>query len=176
MKRISACMLAAMLMAGCNDDDLPGAEQRNWWFEWQPQVGHEPAPECAAFSSELRVRDRMGQDEATFIQGESAFFDFRITNHGDEEHVLTTPAGPQVIFHVVDAQDRVVAGSHVNVAWIQVPAHYVHGAGETAVYFWEWDTRGRAGVPVPVGDYTVYVDERTQCREALSRTAVIRIR
>lgn len=176
MRLLVACAAAAVL-AGCNTDDAG--------FNWQQrsaQVPFDPPAICDLFIGELLyVGSSTPTDLPTafplnvFRGEQSMIVQYHIRNLSDDTHVLTTGSGPQVIFELVDHNGNVVAGSHLGLAWVQVPVDYPYGADETMIHAWHWDLRMENGRRVPEGNYTLYVDERTQCRDVLSTTRAVRV-
>lgn len=162
-------VLAAALAVGCIHDGDSIPDDEFVWLERQEWAPPDPTPaECAVFTAELRIIDTMQQAETNFVQGENILFELRITNTSNVTHTLTTGGGPQVSFQVVDAQNRIIAGSTLRHAWPAALVDYPYGPGETNVHQWVWDQKMDNNEPAPPAAYTLFADERTQCRGVLS--------
>lgn len=171
-------MVCAAFLAGC-----PGEEGADdfVWRQRAPLPGADefdpPPAMCDAFISRLEITDRFGQPATEFTQGETINVRMLIQNTSAETHVLTVPDGcPAVRFQVVNADNEVVVGSNDGFACTLAMVPVEHAPGETTLHTWDWRGEMRNGEQAPVGDYTVYADERTECRFALSKSAEIAVR
>ena len=175
--RTRALLLGLVFLAGCLGEEtandfvwqqrapLPGAD------EFDP-----PPAKCASFTSDLEITDTFGQPATTFIQGERINVRMLVQNVSDESRVLTIPSGcPAVHFEVVNAANEVVVGSGDGFACTLMQVQVEHGPGEATLHTWDWGQSMRNSEAAPIGDYTVYADERTECRFALSKSATISI-
>lgn len=135
-----------------------------------------PPAKCAAFTSSLEIVDTFGQPATAFTQGETINVRMLVQNVSDETHMLTIPSGcPAVHFEVVNAANEVVVGSGDGFACMQMEVPAEHDPGEATLHTWDWSQQMRNGESAPVGSYTVFADERTECRFALSKSAAITI-
>jgi hypothetical protein len=178
MRKALAILLAPMCLAGCLDGDSSDDHE---WQQRQPIPGadqYDPPPAfCAAMSSTFEIVDRFGQPASEFSQGEPINLRMRVRNESSESVTLTTPDGcSSVDFEVVNADNEVVVGSGDGFACTLMMVPVEHEPGESTLHTWTWDQVMRNERAAPIGDYTVYADERTECRFALSKTAPLRIR
>lgn len=176
--RVVLAILVPIALSGC----LDSVQSEDYvWHQRQPIPGadqYDPPPGfCAGMSSKLEITDRFGQPATQFIQGERVNVRLLVRNDSASPITLTTPDGcPSVEFDVVNADNEVVVSSGDGYACVQVLTTVEHGPGEATLHTWDWDQIMRDGNAAPIGDYTVYADERTECRFALSKSAVIQIR
>lgn len=178
MRKAFAILLVPCFLAACLESDQ---REAHVWQQRQPIPGageFDPPPAiCAAMSSTLTVIDRFGQPETAFIQGELINLQMLVRNNSSATVVLTNPNGcPSVRFEVVNGANEVVATSDDGFACIQVQTPVEYAPGESTLHTWTWDQVMRDDAPAPMGDYTVYADERTECRFALSKSAPLSIR
>lgn len=170
--------LIAILISGC----LDSVQSEDYeWQQRQPIPGadeYDPPPAfCSAMTSTLEITDRFDQPEDEFTQGEPINVRMLVRNDSASTVTLTHPDGcPSVKFSVVNADNEVVVGSNDGFACTQVMTTVEHSPGEATLHTWTWDQVMRNGAAAPIGDYTVYADERSECRFALSKSAAIRIR
>ena len=178
MRKALVVLALPLCLAGCLESD---SAEDYVWQQRQPIPGadvYDPPPaHCAAMSSGLEIIDRFGQAESEFIQGEPINLRLWVRNDSADAVTLTNPNGcPAVEFEVVNAANEVIATSDDGFACTQALVPVEHGPGETTLHTWTWDQVMRNGAAAPIGDYTVYADERTECRFALSKSAPLRIR
>ncbi|MEX0899831.1 MAG: BsuPI-related putative proteinase inhibitor [Gammaproteobacteria bacterium] len=171
-------LVVPIVLTGCLDSVQPDDYT---WQQRQPIPGadqYDPPPAfCAAMRSTLEITDRDGQPASEFMQGELINVRVLVRNNSTSPITLTNPDGcPSVKFQVVNADNEVVASSNDGFACVQVLTPVEHAPGESTLHTWDWDQVMRNGEAAPLGDYTIYADERTECRFALSKSAPIRIR
>ncbi len=174
MRKALAMLLIPLILVGCSEDDPPEP------YEWRQRYtyAYNPPPaHCASMSTTLEIIDRFGQPETEFIQGELINVRMGVRNDSSAPVVLTHPNGcPPVGFEVVNAANEVIATDDTGLMCTQAPIPVEYGPGETVLYTWAWDQVMLNDAAAPIGDYTLYADERTECRFALSKTSPLGIR
>lgn len=176
------CLLVPVVaLGGCWDTEGGGLFDRipdghEWHERIPPEFDGDPPDVCTHFEAEFEIKDRFDQLTDTFVQGEPIHLEARITNISNAPRTLTTSMGcPQVTFQVVAEDNLVLWGSLDGFACIAMAVDVTYAPGETNVFNAAWDQVMRNGRPAPVGDYTVFADDITQCRQTLNRSADLRI-
>ena len=132
MKHILVPVVFLLLLGACGISNEPNIE---------PEV-----------EVKLTVKDSFGQEEDTFTQGEDIEFVYTITNHTNENLVLSFPNLELRVTTLLDIEIMNTRGAFSS-GGIQL----VVRPNETAVRSGTWDQELLNGELLPPGEYTTYV-------------------
>ena len=133
ISRLLGVLMLAICLVACNSDD------------------NEPG-----LSVTLVLKDKFGNPENTFVQGDPVTMELSITNNGTETETLKS--GCSLIMDIIVSE---VGGSEVwklshNLGCFAVITKLTLEPGETNTETFDWDqTMDMALDPVPPGEYTV---------------------
>ena len=131
MKQVLIPVIFLLLVSACGVSNDPNIE---------PEV-----------ELKLTVKDKFGQEEDTFTQGEDIEFILTITNHTEEKFIVPFPRLELRITTLLDIEILDTGGTFGGVSQLVVEPN------ETKVRRGIWDQKLLNGEIIPPGEYTAYV-------------------
>jgi len=138
----------------------------------QDRTSREEEPAlCTNFTSSLVVKDRMGQQVTRFSAGETVFFEATVTNSSSEAVTVTKPNGcGQISFDAFKSTAQLDWSSLTGAACTAALENVTYAPGETKRFTAQWNQSLCQGQQASVGQYTVRMQDSTQCFRRTNRS------